>query len=192
MVPARDGYFAVATQPGWWAGVASKGGKTATLDADRLRRLARELSSIAETATGLFFDETQADTRRHGHLVEELPPVAGDPDHPKLVAEARRVYRRRRLRQAVFADPTLFGEPAWDILLDIFVADAEKRRLSVTDACIGSAVPSTTALRWIVSLEAKGLLTRENDPRDARRVWLHLTAEGRAKMIRYLNAIAND
>jgi DNA-binding MarR family transcriptional regulator len=36
-------------------------------------------------------------------------------------------------------------------------------------------VPSTTALRWIKELEARGLVTREDDAADARRSFLALS-----------------
>jgi DNA-binding MarR family transcriptional regulator len=68
----------------------------------------------------------------------------------------------------------LFGEPVWDLVLDLFIAQAEGRRTCVSSACIGAAVPSTTALRWIKELESRGILQRESDPADARRTFLAL------------------
>ena len=38
----------------------------------------------------------------------------------------------------------LFGEPAWDILLDLYIANVENKPVSVSSACIGSAAPPTT------------------------------------------------
>jgi hypothetical protein len=38
-----------------------------------------------------------------------------------VVEEARRHYRLRRMRDQEFG-PALFGEPAWDILLDLYIA----------------------------------------------------------------------
>ena len=57
--------------------------------------------------------------------------------------------------------------------------------MPVTSACIGAAVPTTTALRWIAMLEAKGLITRENDSSDARRVFVKLSPEARQGMADY-------
>jgi hypothetical protein len=98
---------------------------------------------------------------------------------------ARQAYQNRRSRNLIFANDDLFGEPAWDILLDLFIAAKERRRISVTSACIGAAVPPTTALRWIAILENQKLLVREADPGDARRVYVTLTALGYEKMLEY-------
>lgn len=85
--------------------------------------------------------------------------------------------RQRRFRERIFP-PGLFGDPAWDILLDLFVAEARGNRVSVTDACLAAAVPMTTALRWVRQLESVGLVVRRADERDARRAWLVLTQRG--------------
>ena len=66
-------------------------------------------------------------------------PAAGQ-DHPVWVELARQTYEDRRRRTKIFQSEELFGEPAWDILLDLFIAAKERRRVSVTSACIGSAV----------------------------------------------------
>lgn len=108
-------------------------------------------------------------------------------DHPLWVELARQTYADRRRRPKIFSNDDLFGEPAWDILLDLFIAAKERRRVSVTSACIGSAVPSTTALRWITILEREGLLLREADPADARRIYVKLTARGYAAMVEYFS-----
>lgn len=111
-------------------------------------------------------------------------PLTGQ-DHPVWVELARQTYDDRRRRNKIFQSEELFGEPAWDILLDLFIAAKERRRVSVTSACIGSAVPSTTALRWISILERHGLLSREADPGDARRVYVRLSPRGYDAMLEY-------
>ncbi|MCJ2177419.1 MarR family transcriptional regulator [Novosphingobium album (ex Hu et al. 2023)] len=110
---------------------------------------------------------------------------AATQDHPVWVELARQTYDDRRRRAKIFASEDLFGEPAWDILLDLFIAAKERRRVSVTSACIGSAVPSTTALRWIAILEKNEFLAREADPGDARRVYVKLSARGYSAMLDY-------
>ncbi len=102
-----------------------------------------------------------------------------------LLKAAKLTYNLRRSRSKLFKDDSLFGEPAWDILLDLFIADLKGVKLSITDACIGSAVPNTTALRWITILQQAELLTREGDPRDARRAYLTLTERGYTLMQSY-------
>ena len=99
------------------------------------------------------------------------------------VARAVEIYRSRRRRDAAFGqDADLFGEPAWDILLDLLDADANGRRISVTSASLASSVPATTGLRMIAILEERGLVVRTDDPRDRRRSHVSLTGKGRAVM----------
>lgn len=111
--------------------------------------------------------------------------TAAEPDGP--ADHARRVYRERRRRLEIFGDETLFGEPAWDILLDLYVAGEKGKRVAVTSACIGSGVPSTTALRWLNVLEARGLVEREEDNVDARRSFVRLTPRAQALMREYFS-----
>jgi DNA-binding MarR family transcriptional regulator len=99
------------------------------------------------------------------------------------VARAIEIYRSRRRRDAAFGeDADLFGEPAWDILLDLLDADAQGRRISVTSASLASSVPATTGLRMIAILEERGLVMRTDDPLDRRRSHVSLTGKGRAAM----------
>ncbi len=102
------------------------------------------------------------------------------------LALARKAYAVRRKRAAIF-NAELFGEPAWDILLDLFIAQAEGKSVSVSSACIGSAAPATTGLRWLGVLADEGLVVRENDADDNRRVLVRLTTAGIAAMERYFN-----
>lgn len=107
-------------------------------------------------------------------------------DGPLLAPEAlRQVIKRRRARDACFP-PGLFADPAWDILLDLTIARLEGQDLSVTNVCVAAAVPQTTALRWVASLERRGLVDRIADPHDLRRMIVRLSAEGWARMERYL------
>jgi hypothetical protein len=146
--------------------------------ANELLAMARELEIGSSVATHLADIGIPLEARESGRT------PAGQ-DHPIWVELARQTYEDRRRRTKIFQSEDLFGEPAWDILLDLFIAAKERRRVSVTSACIGSAVPSTTALRWIAILEKQSLLVREADPGDARRVYVKLSARGYAAMLEY-------
>ncbi len=102
---------------------------------------------------------------------------------------ARKKYSLRRKRAAIFGNPELFGEPAWDILLDLYIAQADDKPVSVSSACIGSAAPATTGLRWLGVLADEGLVVRENDTGDNRRVLVRLSHTGIKAMERFLDAV---
>lgn len=103
-----------------------------------------------------------------------------------LLAFARESYVVRR-RCDRYLPGDLFGEPTWDILLDLYVATRENRPVPTTSACIGANVPPTTALRWLRILEARGLVEREEDCRDGRRTFVRLSARGLAAMDDWLH-----
>ena len=103
------------------------------------------------------------------------------------LALARQFYALRRRRHRFLA-ADLFGEPTWDILLDLYIAAHEGRRVPTTSSCIGAHVPPTTALRWLRILEARGLVEREEDRRDGRRTFVRLSRRGLSSMQGFLNA----
>lgn len=97
-------------------------------------------------------------------------------DFEATVRFAKEVVRFRRMRDSMF-ESGLFGDPAWDILLDLYVAGGERRFITVTDACIGAAVPRTTALRQLMRMIDLKLIDRSSDPDDGRKVYVALTAK---------------
>lgn len=99
---------------------------------------------------------------------------------------AKRMYHERRLRDRAFTGYDLFGEPAWDLLLDLFIAGEERRKIGISSACIAAVVPPTTALRWIITLREQGLISRGADPDDGRRSLLTLTPRAHRLMIQLL------
>lgn len=115
--------------------------------------------------------------------IPDAPAVlpAGPAKDRLALAVAREFYQGRR-RRARYLSADLFGEPTWDILLDLYVAAKEDRRVPTTSACIGAHVPPTTALRWLRILEARGLVEREDDGRDGRRTFVRLSTRGMAAM----------
>jgi len=108
-------------------------------------------------------------------------------DRQAELALARQTYALRRRRHR-FLSADLFGEPTWDILLDLFIAAHEGRRVPTTSACIGAHVPPTTALRWLRILEARGLVEREEDGRDGRRTFVKLSKRGLTAMTGFMQA----
>lgn len=113
--------------------------------------------------------------------------VTSHPVVPGLIERAERLYRERRRRDARMGGSVdLFGEPSWDILLDLFIAQGRERPVSVSSACIASSTPQSTALRYVGLLERVGLIRRARDPQDGRRQYLELTDVGFSNMHAYL------
>jgi DNA-binding MarR family transcriptional regulator len=96
------------------------------------------------------------------------------------------LYQQRRKRNRYFSSK-IFSEPAWDILLDLFIQNARNRPVSVTSACIAGEIPTTTGLRWIKILETEGLVEREGSDTDARITWLRLTPKAVELMKQFID-----
>ena len=103
-------------------------------------------------------------------------------------AEVRAMLAERRTREAIIGED-LFADPAWDMLLGLYGAYLGQRILSTSQLVSASAVPATTALRWIDKLDSVGLVERTPDPHDRRRVSVELSQAGVAKMRSYFAAI---
>ncbi len=120
-----------------------------------------------------------------------VEPMGGQPTATDEVAlgaaQVRDMLRARRLRED-FLPGELFADPAWDMLLDLLAARLEQERVSVSSLCIASAVPPTTALRWIRTLTDKGIVHRQADPHDGRRVFIALAEETAQALTRWFMA----
>ena len=105
----------------------------------------------------------------------------------KYLTVAREMLAVRRSREALFG-PELFGEPAWDMLLELYMAADAPQPFMISNLGVSASVPSTTALRWIGVLLERGLIERRPDQMDGRRVLVFLTDEGRSLMDQLLGA----
>lgn len=141
---------------------------------DDLRRIAEQLLLLADADEDADQQHTPLARASTTDFVESM-----DPDVLAELAEA--LYKMRVTRKKHFPSD-LFGEPGWDILLDLFIAKSHGKMVAVTSACIASQVPATTALRWLAVLEDDGWLVREQDKRDRRRTFLRLTEAGERAM----------
>jgi len=68
------------------------------------------------------------------------------------------------------------------MMLDLFAAELEGRRVSASSVALASCVPQTTALRCVEEMVKGGLITRDRDPLDGRRSILQLTPAATAAM----------
>ena len=119
--------------------------------------------------------------------------AASPSQRPRLPdgAVIRRMIRQRQAR-ARFFDAELFADPAWDILLDLSAARAERSQVSVTSLCIAAGVPATTALRWIGQMVDADLLVRVSDPHDGRRAYIALADQTADAMARYFAQVGAE
>ena len=162
---------------------------TRETDSTRLERLNTEVARIAEALARLTRAEIEGNapaapivgdrTNRYG-----APPSLAEPS----AADVRRAIRARRLRDQFFGT-ALFEDPGWDMLLDLYAAELERGRVSVSSLCIAAAVAPTTALRWIARMTDSGLFERQPDLHDRRRAYLALSRRAHDAMQDYIGAV---
>ncbi|OYY68909.1 MAG: hypothetical protein B7Y44_07585 [Sphingomonadales bacterium 28-55-16] len=159
------------------------------VDFESLHRISDELAEFARTLARMAQLEKIANVADKP-LSFRPPPLGGFqsfpvsdsvPHNAPAAVLLREIIKQRRLRESFFP-PDLFADPAWDILLDLKAAEQEGQHVSVSSLCIAAAVPPTTALRWITAMTQSGMLERRQDPTDARRVFIGLSAETSAKL----------
>ncbi|MBX9815072.1 MAG: hypothetical protein K2X76_10255 [Sphingomonas sp.] len=148
-------------------------------DEARIAALHAEIARLAEAIARL----TRGDGPPPG-LADRRPVFRGEVPAAPSAADVRALLRARRLRDDYFG-AGLFEDPAWDVLLDLYAAEIEGTRVSVSSLCIAAAVAPTTALRWIARMTDQGLIDRVPDPRDRRRAFLSLSRESATAMARY-------
>lgn len=141
-----------------------------------LRLATRDIEALGRVIDGI----------RASQAAAALPPPNSSRE---LLGLAQSIYRLRRLREEVFGIQR-FPDARWDMLLDLFIAGEKGRRVSTSSACIGAAVPATTALRNLSAMVQDGLVQRRNDITDGRVVYVELTAEAQARLRQILESWA--
>lgn len=76
------------------------------------------------------------------------------------------------------------------MLLDLYIAHYRRNEVGISSLCLAACVPSTTAHRWIDTMEHAGLFKRSCDHRDRRRVFIELSEDARLSMDRYFDRLA--
>lgn len=94
----------------------------------------------------------------------------------------------RRLRERVLGGD-LFSDPAWDILLDAYAAEARGERVQISSLAPMCAVPSSTARRWAHKLIDLDLLERDRDERDRRLSYVRLSLHGHERIMIFIQQL---
>lgn len=142
-----------------------------------IREVARLLGLIA----GRDKNEPQITTRDSMHKVDAI--------HPELLlARAKKHLRDRQLRKQYFSR-AIFGEPAWDALIVLYISEFSGRQLTVGRLVDWIEAPLSTTQRWIAYLQKERLVTKESHPADKRMAYVRLLDKGRTILEEYLAAL---
>jgi DNA-binding MarR family transcriptional regulator len=102
-----------------------------------------------------------------------------------LLARARQAFADRRRRIGFFGD-TMFGEPAWDMLLILYM-DSHAQRHTIASLTRATGAAPSTVLRWLGPLESLDLIVRIENPLDARTVIVALTEKAEKALDTYFS-----
>ncbi len=109
----------------------------------------------------------------------------GEPDRSHARAWAERLYAERRRRDQRFPDG-LFGEPAWDLLLALFIAREKGQAIILSLAYRAARVSDTTGRRLLDQLEREGMISRRRAPRSRKTRLVELTEDAVERLTDYL------
>ncbi|MFM1886747.1 MAG: hypothetical protein RL026_1904 [Pseudomonadota bacterium] len=115
---------------------------------------------------------------------------AGNRVFTSKAATLKFIWQLQETRREVFRGSSL-PESSWDILTELMSIELAGRKISVSGLCLAANCPVTTALRRIDELTELGLIAKDPDPSDARRLYVRMTDVGRAKMESFLEQVAN-
>lgn len=114
--------------------------------------------------------------------VDDPARQEGDRHHLAALAEFEVETRRRRSQLTGFE---FTPQPAWDMLLSLYVASQRGDAMTLADLCSGSAATATTALRWAALLVEEGWAEQASRT-DTGEPHLLLSARGMRGMEAYL------
>lgn len=104
------------------------------------------------------------------------------------LSSARRILEARRIRTHML-DPAMFGEPAWDMLLTLYVQEAAGRRPTRANLAQSVDVSPSVAVRWQDYLERQGLIELVHGETHGP-LHLQLSRKGRDALNRYLTQVS--
>jgi DNA-binding MarR family transcriptional regulator len=125
------------------------------------------------------------------HLFSVLPSSMQPPEGASnelsaeaLLERAKTILRVRGARERLLGRGAI-GEPAFDLLLCLYVRSEEKEA-SLTSLAKASGTPNTSAMRWIRYLGDRGLVEFSESTSDRRAMRVQLTPAGRTVMDEFL------
>ena len=101
---------------------------------------------------------------------------------------ARSIYKSR-LDRLSFLDEDLLGEPAWNILLYLFIVNGTGKTTYISELCSAANAPQSVAARWISILEKRGLIVNWTDEEGLKELKISLSNKGVNQLTEYFRHI---
>ena len=144
----------------------------------------RQLPAASLIELSRVLEESARILKEHAEAGEPAEPVAPEAKREITPALVRSLLIARRLRSEFFAIGP--GGAAWTMMLELFAARLEGKRVNQQSLGRRAGVSATTALRLVRALAKDGVLTIERDPESRRSLIVALTDEAAGRMRDYL------
>jgi DNA-binding MarR family transcriptional regulator len=161
-----------------------------------MTRMTRTEGAVSTKDSRLFVQLSRHDAQDAMRLLNILASSLAQDIHPMndraaLVDAARRSITRRKLRTAIFPD-AIFGEPAWDMLLELYARGSDNEPDVQNLLAELSGIPTTTAIRWMDYLEEQQLIRRDVHPFNGQHPVIRLTEKAKAIMDCYFAQVISE
>ena len=133
---------------------------------DHLNRLATDLAEAAK-----MFDKAASDAGREPPAIEAMAPRAFFTSLLEL----------RRMRERHFGTE-LFGEPAWDVMLQLMIARIDDKELKLSELVGNPASPPVMTHHYVGELIEARLVDRFENADDSNDFYLALSSEAARRM----------
>jgi DNA-binding MarR family transcriptional regulator len=118
-------------------------------------------------------------------MAEHVKRLFAAEESERLVEQ---VIEARRLRTSVF-EPSLFSDPAWDILLTLYRSELRHEALRIDELAKAIGLTPASTARWLDALGGAGLIRRWSENEESRPI--ELTANGASGMRRWFGLWLN-
>jgi DNA-binding MarR family transcriptional regulator len=141
-------------------------------------------SPVSLVEISRVLEETARLVRQHADAEGE-PPATAEPYSPVTAPGVRAIIAARWLRREFLEG---VGEAEWSLMLELYAARLEGRRVHQTGLAVAAGLPQTTALHATRRLIGGGLFAAGPDPHDKRRLLISLSDLAAGRIRAYLTA----
>lgn len=114
-------------------------------------------------------------------MAEHISKFHAPSEAIKLVSH---VVHARRTRSDFFA-PEIFSDPAWDILLVLFLAKVRGDGMTTNQLAKAAGASLSASVRWVDVLERTGLVQQKCDPLGGEAQMVELSPRGWSAMVQW-------
>ena len=114
-------------------------------------------------------------------MAEHISKFLATPEAVQLVSH---VVHARRTRSDFFA-PEIFSDPAWDILLVLFLAKVRGEGMTLDQLAKAAGSSISASVRWIHIMDRAGLVQWRCDPSGGENKMVELATRGWSAMVQW-------